>query len=51
MWESLKKALIHFKTLQVDAEKIINLVYKKMKEDGKENRFYEILKENNIKSN
>ena len=36
---------------RVDAEKIINLVNKKMKEDGKENRFYEILKGNNIKSN
>ncbi len=33
---------------RTDAEKIINILYKKMKSDGKENRFKEILKSNNI---
>lgn len=33
---------------RVDAEKIINYIYSKMKEEKKEKRFYEILKENHI---
>ncbi|NCU06339.1 MAG: tetratricopeptide repeat protein, partial [Chitinophagaceae bacterium] len=33
---------------RVDAEKQINFIYAKMKEAGKEKRFFEILKENNI---
>jgi tetratricopeptide (TPR) repeat protein len=33
---------------RVDAEKNINFIYGKMKEEGKEKRFYEILKENKI---
>jgi tetratricopeptide (TPR) repeat protein len=33
---------------RVDAEKIINYIFSKMKADGKEKRFIEILKENNI---
>lgn len=33
---------------RVDAEKIINYIFSKMKADGKEKRFMEILKENNI---
>lgn len=35
---------------RVDAEKNINYIYSKMKEEGKEKRFFEILKENNIKT-
>jgi len=34
-----------------DAEKVINLIHMQMKRDGKEDVFYRILKENNIKSN
>ncbi len=34
-----------------DAEKIINVIYFSMKKQGKEESFYRILKENNIKSN
>jgi tetratricopeptide (TPR) repeat protein len=33
---------------RVDAEKIINYIFSKMKAEGKEKRFMEILKENNI---
>jgi len=33
---------------RTDAEKVINLIYVEMKKNGKENRFKEILKENNI---
>ena len=35
---------------RVDAEKNMNFIFSKMKEAGKENRFYEILEENNIKA-
>lgn len=35
---------------RVDAEKNINYIYGMMKQAGKENRFYEILEENNIKA-
>jgi len=34
-----------------DAEKNINIYYKKLKELGKEQQFYQILKDNNIKTN
>jgi tetratricopeptide (TPR) repeat protein len=35
---------------RADAEKIINILYTEMKKEGKEARFAEILKENNIKT-
>lgn len=35
---------------RADAEKIINLIYSAMKENGDEEKFYAILKENNISS-
>jgi tetratricopeptide (TPR) repeat protein len=35
---------------RVDAEKLINHIFSKMKAEGKEKRFYEILKENHINS-
>jgi hypothetical protein len=35
---------------RTDAEKIINIIYSEMKKQGKENRFVEILKENNIRT-
>ena len=34
-----------------DAEKVINLIYMQMKKDNKEEKFNQILKDNNIKSN
>jgi tetratricopeptide (TPR) repeat protein len=49
---SLCKAYnIYIKTgspYRVDAEKIISYIFSKMKADGKEKRFYEILKEHNL---
>lgn len=36
---------------RTDAEKIIRYIYAEMKKSGKENRFYEILKANNITAN
>jgi tetratricopeptide (TPR) repeat protein len=36
---------------RTDAEKIINIIYAEMKKQGKEARFAEILKENNIRTN
>lgn len=35
---------------RVDAEKVINYIYSRMKADGKEKRFFEILEQNNIKT-
>jgi tetratricopeptide (TPR) repeat protein len=36
---------------RTDAEKLINAIYGEMKKQGKEERFMEILKENNISPN
>ena len=35
---------------RVDAQKNINYIYGQMKANGKEERFFEILEENNIKA-
>jgi hypothetical protein len=34
-----------------DAEQVINLIFKEMKKENKEDKFNKILKDNNIRSN